>query len=551
MKKIIWIAGISILVIAAGIIIYLSTRKSKDFEPLIKEKLQQLVKNGSDSLYQLTLDKVEIDVINATVTVVNARLIPDSAYLQKLEQQQRAPDDIFSVSLKALEINGISPLDLLDKKHINLQNLYLREPVIQVYHKKRSYNRVKDTTTLYQRVSKQLESFSLQTAEVQHVAVDYYDMDRKNKEVHLKDLTFRFKNILFNDTTQNDASRFLYASEANIFLKDYNLKTADNLYRFKIDSLNIVTVANTIQLWGISLKPIGDKAAFSKKLPYRKDRYDLQAHSATIKDADWWALLSEQGITANSVDIYKGEVELYSDKALPGSGQNKTGHYPHQNIGNIPLPLYVKKIALHNFEVLYKEFNPKSGQMGTIQFTDVNGTLSNVTNRPDKIGANATLQVDAEARFMNDGNLKTTWKFDMAHLKDGLFTVEVNMGKMDGPSLNKATVPLGLFEVKKANIKQFSAFIKGNNHHANGDIKVAYDNLEVSILKKGDEEGELKKKGLMNFIAKTFIFQKENPKKGEALKTQHAYFERAPDKSFFNLLWKTIMTGVVATVKGD
>lgn len=550
MKKVIWIAGISVLVIAAGIIIYLSTRKSKDFEPLIKNKLQELVRNGSDSLYHLSLDKIEIDVINSTVTVINAQLLPDSAWLQQLDARQQAPDDIFRVSLGALQITGITPLDLLDKKHIDLQNLYLKEPVIQVYHRKRSYNRTKDTTTLYKRISKQIESFKLAHTIVQHVAVDYYDMDRKNKEVHLKDLTFHFTDILFNDTTQNDATRFLYAREASILLKDYQLKTANNLYRFNIDSLKIETVTNAIQLWGISLKPIGDKATFSKKLRYRQDRYDLKAASAVIKDADWWALLSEQGINAQSIDIYKGDVEIYCDKALPGSGQDKTGRYPHQQLGRIPLPVYIEKIGLHRFEILYREFNPKSGKMGTIAFTGVNGTISNVTNREDKIAANATMQIDASCKFMNDGDMQTTWKFDMAHVKEGLFTVEASMGKMDGTNLNKATVPLGLFEVKKADIKQFYVFIKGNNHHANGDLRVAYDNLDVSILKK-DDDGELKKKGLANFIAKTFVFQKQNPKKDEALKTRHAYFERAPEKSFFSLLWKTIMTGVVTTVKGD
>lgn len=548
MKKIIWIAGIVLLVAAAGIIIYLSTRKSKDFEPLIKNKLQELVQNGSDSLYRLTMDKIEIDVINATVTVVNARLIADSARLQQLDLAQQAPDDVYAISLQALEIRGITPLDLLDKKHIDLEALYMRDPQIKIYHTKRSYNRVKDTTTsLYQRISKQLESFKLNTAEVQHVVLDYYDRTRSDKEIHLKDLTFRFKDILFNDTTQNDASRFLYASEASIFLKDYHLTTADNLYHFNIDSLNIITTDNTVKLWGISLKPIGDKAAFSKKLPYRKDRYDLEAATATIKDADWWSLLSEQGIQADEVTIDKSTIEIYSDKALPPSGQNKTGHYPHQNIGNIPLPLYVKKIALRRSEVLYKEFNPKSGQMGTIQFTDVNGTLSNVTNRPDKIAANSTLQVDATARFMDNAPLQTTWKFDMAHLKDGLFTVEVDIDHMDGTSLNGATMALGLFEVKKAAITQFHAFIKGNNHNATGDIRLAYHDLEVNALKKDGDE--LKTRGLASFIAKTFIFHKENPKKGKVLETKHAYFERAPEKSFFNLLWKTIMTGVIATVK--
>jgi hypothetical protein len=159
------------------------------------------------------------------------------------------------------------------------------------------------------------------------------------------------------------------------------------------------------------------------------------------------------------------------------------------------------------------------------------------------------MRVEASALFMDNGRIKTTWKFDMAHVKEGLFTIDVSMGKMDGTALNKATMPLGLFEVKQADIREFTAFIKGNNFNATGEIKVAYDNLEVAILKTDD--GELKKKGLATFIAKTFVFRKQNPAKGEPLVAKHAYFERAPEKSFFNLLWKTIMTGVITTVKGD
>lgn len=551
MKKGVKIAGIVVLVLAAGIFFYLRTRKSTDFEPLIKEKLQQLVTDGSDSLYQLQLGKIEIDVIASTITVNTAVLLADSVRMHQLDLAQKAPSDVYGIAVGAIQIKGISPLDLLDKKNISLQTIYLKEPSIKIYHYKRAYEIPKDTgTTLYQRLSKTLESFKLDIAEVQHVAVDYYDQNKKNKEIHLKDLTFRFKNILFDATTQRDTSRFLYAGEANIFLKKYELSTANNLYNFTIDSLNILTSTNKVNLWGIALKPIGDKETFSKKLPHRKDRYDLKARSAVITNADWRSLFFEQGIHAAQVDIYNGVTEIYSNKALPPSGQIKTGNYPHQSIMKIPLPLSIEKIALHDFEVLYKEYNPKSGKMGTIRFTDVNGSIGNVTNRPEIIASNPTMQVNATALFMNNGRLKTTWKFDMARIKEGLFTIDVNLGKMDGTSLNDATVPLGLFEVKRADVKEFTAFIKGNNRNATGDIRLAYDNLELIVLKK-DDDGDLKKKALANFIAKTFIFQKQNPKEGKPLKTQHAYWERAPDKSFFSLLWKTIMTGIVATAKGD
>ena len=72
MKKIIIITASFIAIITIGIFIYMKVRKSKDFEPLIKAKLQQVVKEASGSLYILNLDKIEIDVVGSTLKVHNA-----------------------------------------------------------------------------------------------------------------------------------------------------------------------------------------------------------------------------------------------------------------------------------------------------------------------------------------------------------------------------------------------------------------------------------------------------------------------------------------------
>ena len=64
MKKI-WIAVSIIAVLVVTGFFYLKFRKSKDFEPLIKSKLQQLVKDGSNGLYALEIEKIEVDVINS------------------------------------------------------------------------------------------------------------------------------------------------------------------------------------------------------------------------------------------------------------------------------------------------------------------------------------------------------------------------------------------------------------------------------------------------------------------------------------------------------
>src|SRR6188768_177558 len=125
-----WVIVLSSLsVIIIAVFVYFKLRGTKDFEPLIKEKLQQLVLEGSDSLYRLDIDKIEVDISDAHIIVKNASLNIDSARLVLLDSLRRAPNDVFKVSLKDLVIDGIGPDDFLKKKNIDLNVIYITEPV--------------------------------------------------------------------------------------------------------------------------------------------------------------------------------------------------------------------------------------------------------------------------------------------------------------------------------------------------------------------------------------------------------------------------------------
>jgi hypothetical protein len=73
------------VIIIIAVFVYFKLRGTKDFEPLIKEKLQQLVLEGSDSLYRLDIDKIEVDISDAHIIVKNASLNIDSARLVLLD----------------------------------------------------------------------------------------------------------------------------------------------------------------------------------------------------------------------------------------------------------------------------------------------------------------------------------------------------------------------------------------------------------------------------------------------------------------------------------
>jgi len=550
-KWVIVLSSLSVIIIA--VFVYFKLRGTKDFEPLIKEKLQQLVLEGSDSLYRLDIDKIEVDISDAHIIVKNASLNIDSARLVLLDSLRRAPNDVFKVSLKDLVIDGIGPDDFLKKKNIDLNVIYITEPVVEIFHHKRAYNySPPDSVTLYKKIGKEVGHFSINQLSVLNIDFKYHNVSNGNKLTHFKNVSFDFRSILIDSSTQNDSTRFLYAKDAKITLSDYNITTPDSLYHFHVDSMILNAASRKLDLSNLSLKPVGDKEDFSKKLDYYKDRYDITIKKASIQYIEWWQLLSEDGLTARQIKLDDGKVEIFADRTLRDPHKNKVGNYPHQILMRLKLPVMINNIDVNNFKVTYTELNAKTGKKGTITFDDISGSFTNITNRKEVIDQNKYFSLNANAKLMNAGALHALFKFDLANANTGNFSLDLEVGNMDGKELNTATKPLGLFEIKNADIKKILLHMNANDNNSNGTVTFYYNELQVDVLKQDEEQhNKLKKRGLISFIANNFVIKQSNTSDDNNKDPKHVSYKRDPEKSFFNLIWKTLFTGLSMTVKGD
>jgi len=77
----------------------------------------------------------------------------------------------------------------------------------------------------------------------------------------------------------------------------------------------------------------------------------------------------------------------------------------------------------------------------------------------------------------------------------------------------------------------------GNDRHAAGDFAVKYDDLKLVVYKKDNRK---KKSKLLTFMASIFV--KKDTK--DKVKDAHIEVERIPEKSFYNLLWRSVAEGL-------
>ncbi|MEO6453414.1 MAG: hypothetical protein ABIN97_05045, partial [Ginsengibacter sp.] len=484
--------------------------------------------------------------------VKNATLLPDNAVLASLEKTHTAPDDVFKISFSSLSVNGIGIEDLLNKNEIDIKKIYLDHPVIEIYHTNRPYNKSEreknDSLTLYQRLMRGMKRISIDTIMLEHGTFVNHNISRKNKITRFNDVTVKANGLLVDSTTQYNRDRFLFAKDADISFKDYTIPTPDSLYYFRAGSINISAAKHTLAALNISLTPRGNREQFKKKLKQRQDLFTIKTQKFTLNEIDWYSILNEDKIIAKEGTIKGCNFSDFFDRRLPRSATTSTlTNFPHQLLMRMSLPVYIEKINLENCTIKYEEFNPAAEASGIIYFDNVNGQLSNITNMPEYIRNNNKIKLQANALFMNKVKFNIVFNLDLKNYKTGNFTVDVALGETYNSLINPIAEPLGLISVKKGIIKKVVAHIAGTDTLGTGNVLLLYDDLHLVPLKK-NKDGGLKKKNITSFIANLLLIKNSNPSKGKEQRQEDCNYKKDLNGSFFNFIWKIILTGVLKTI---
>jgi hypothetical protein len=185
--------------------------------------------------------------------------------------------------------------------------------------------------------------------------------------------------------------------------------------------------------------------------------------------------------------------------------------------------------------------------IGTPFFTHINGTINNVTNIENRIQKNAYCTLNASALFLGQGRLSTTWTLPLSKGNNN-FTIAGTLQQMNVTALNQIIEPLALASAKKGEINKLNFNLTGDDYKCGGNVVFLYHDLSVEILKKGEGK-ELKSRELISFFANTLV-KNNNPGNNGEIYTAHADHQRELNKSFFNLVWKSIFDGVKKTALG-
>jgi hypothetical protein len=356
----------------------------------------------------------------------------------------------------------------------------------------------------------------------------------------------RLNNILIDSSTEHARNRFLFAENASFSLNNYEMKTKDDAYIVRIGSLNVTAPEKKMTINDISLRSRYSRKEYQQRLTHQKEQYNFSTPSITIRNIDWWALMHDDIFVADELVMSGGALKIYLDRSLPRP-KSKMGNFPHQLLMKLPFKIDVAKAGVKRFDITYEEYNPKSGDTGSVKFNDINISLTGVTNLAVQRKKKKQTVVTGSALFKNTP-VKAKFIFDLMDYKSGRFSASFSTEHFEGHLVNDISQPLGLVKVEKGRVDKLHVTMQGDEHKARGKVLMLYNDFKISIYENEKNKEKLDKRKFLGFLVNSFVIKDNNPSGNNAPRNPDAESKRNPQTGFFNLVWKTTLNGILKTV---
>ncbi|UOU99443.1 hypothetical protein MUU74_05645 [Chryseobacterium daecheongense] len=350
--------------------------------------------------------------------------------------------------------------------------------------------------------------------------------------------------LAFHDlnATINDIELLEKANKTGMDLKikDYFLTTRNFAYKTKFYHLSVGLLKlnkNKVQVNNFAMKPLVSRAQFIKMIPVERDLYDLKANQVTA-DGRWDLFSQNKFINASNVIIQGADAVIFRSK-IPKDDPKEKPLYSRM-LRSIKFPVTINTLDLKNSKLVYEEDTPESAGPGKLTFSNFNMNVKNLNSAKTK-GKPTRVDIKINCSFMNLAPLAVNWNFDVADQRD-VFTISGRTLNLPAQGINPFIRPY-LHVTATGTIQEMLFNFRGNPAGLNGTFNLKHKDLKVAILDKNNRE----KKGVLTAIA-NLVVRSNSGRLPEDVKVEG--IPRDPTKSFFNLFWKGIESGLKKTLIG-
>jgi hypothetical protein len=549
-RKWVLVGFLTLIALISGLAIYLNYY----WKPIITERIKEAIHQSTDGLYRIDFDNVRINFVTGRMNILNIRFTPDTLVYNAMKRDSIAPRHLYKVAVAELILKRIQPWKVYFDRDLEMGSIEINHPSLELNFtdlKSNNGTLKGNRRTAYQRLAPYLKSVKIGDIIFKNADLKYIDNSLNGTNVTaLKSLYIKISDLLIDSASQFDKSRLYYTRDIYAEFMGYNTITLDKNYNVQIKEFRASTAGAYVRMNGIRVVPRFGEMEFSRRFKFLKPRYTMNIEDVQLNKVDYELLNTDRRISASSLIINKANLSIFLNRQFPDSIRNKGVNFPQIALQRFKLNTTVDSVLLQNSRVDYSEYNPGSLRKGKVTFSQINGTITNLTNDSIRLIKNKYSDVKLTSLLMDRGRLDVSMNFNLND-PGGAFAFGGQLGNIDADILNSAIRPLSLIEIKSGFIDKMIFKGTGSLKGVRGKLTCYYKDLKIALLKMSGKTIRLKRKGIASIFANILIIKDDNPSPGAPVRTSNFLFNRPQHSSFFNMIWKGFAEALLETIGFD
>jgi hypothetical protein len=513
---------------------------SHNYKRLILERAPGIIAKGSDSVYHLSIQDVDIHFWAGTATVTGLNIWPDKEQVKTLRaRKHRVPPTLSTVTLPKVEISGICWTDLITSKSFDCSHVVVHhikwtleatphpEDSLFPERPKRS-GMIRRITALHGDVLEPEITYKYNGAATRFTAM-------------LKGGNGVLNEFVYDYDDTKDTSNFLYANNGYVKPDSFIFLKQGSRYSVEHPGLDFETSPSSITLKFVKIMHLIDVNESSGNI---QELYNLSFPKIEIISTNWNALINDGILSAKEINAPKAMIDIHYISANT-TAHSKMGDYPNQQLHQVGLKTNIKKFNILDGLFRYTEPNEKSQQEAIIELEGLNCSITNITNLDSVIRKNNNCAIKLDARYNHKSPVSGTINLTIGDTK-GHFTLNGYLENLDAADITKQTQALALVEVTSLHLSKIELSQEGDETYVKGNMTMLYSDLKISLMKF---KSNMRKSehGPLSFLANTLLLYRQNPMPGKDVRKVSTTFARDSTKGFISMIWENVLRGAKKT----
>ncbi|MDH3322536.1 MAG: DUF748 domain-containing protein [Flavobacteriaceae bacterium] len=502
----------------------------KGLEWSIESKFQDIINSDPDRAYNITYADFDLGTFFKGMTLHDIGIEPLNP----------GKGTIIKGHVDYATINGIIWREFLFSKKLNLDEIAFEQPLFEITF---SADTIQKTSgrglqemfgDILSRAD--LNSFRIQNGEVILRNPISQDIKGQIKRINILATEIETDSLKFNQIIPFELGGLTVDIESATFKpNDY---TDISLGRFRYNLMDKEMLLNDISL-GYSL----DWVEVSKRTGVQKDIIELNVKEIGIHKLEPSSnFYTHLDIDAQKLSIDELGIKLQRNKNI--SRPTDAVKPMFQGIINsIPIQILIDSIQISNSSVTYSELGVNKNESGSIEFTQINGTITGLTNMPEQQRSKDQLNANINARLKGKAEIQLALNVPYQNSR---FSLDLDVGKMNLTNLNPTLSPLAGVEMVSGKLSLIKFQMAAGPIHSQNKLIFDYSDLQIKLINKKNKN-KSKNKDLLSTIANTAIRANNLPGQHKYIATEYQ-FKRNINRSPINYIIKALMYGVTKIV---